>query len=408
MIRPEMKEKYPDEKEPLSVNLKLAVFLEGHDKIVFDDNQRYILNMDSLNNLAQSSGDNKYSMTNLLKKEGDEFITAEMKFVPCQTRQFTVYAHWQNKSDFVMNVINASNIKPKEEEEETPEGEEEVPEGGEVTPEEEDGPGYEVSPSHNPGLAGYYEITDNSSHTIFTGSQINSSYTQAFINDGGVKKTVNELDEKVEYKFNYYDSLNLNILPYYNGRYLSTMKLTYYGTEENSSSGPNIITNTFRNMKYTLIFKFKWNDVRRMVELANLTYIKSTEGNSEYYRTTANYQSLVLYKNYNENDIKTNYYVLKDLGNKNDQFTEFTTFDSLGLLNDTNFVEVKPDGSEITEAERYYMMRIYEYFEYDKEANYDLKCEDLGYILKDKTPQEGVDKYIIQDVNKIAMKFPNV
>ncbi|MBP3581969.1 MAG: hypothetical protein J6J33_04390, partial [Clostridia bacterium] len=408
-------DKYPDEKEPLAVNLKIAVFLEGHNKVLFDDDGTF-KNMDSLTNLAQSSSGNKYNMANLLNKEGDEATSAEMEFVPCQTRQFTVFAHWQNKTDLVMNVINSSNIKPEEkpeegEGEEVPEGGEETPEGGEEeTPEEEeeDGPGYEVSPSYNPGLAGYYEIYDNSEHKMFSSSQANYSYTQSYIDDGGKKKTVNELDEKVEYKFNYYDSLNLNILPYYNGRYLSTMKFTYYGTEENSSSGPNIITNTFRNMKYTLVFKFKWNDVRRLVQLASLTYTKSTAGNAEYYGTEANYQSLVLYKNYEEDDIRTNYYVLKDVGIKNDQFTEFSTFDSLGLLNDTGFVEVAPDGTEITEAERYYMMRIYEYFEYDSEANYDSKCKELGYILDERTPQEGVDKYIIQDVNKVVMNFPNI
>lgn len=404
------KDKYPDEKEPLAVNLKIAVFLEGHNKVQFDDDGTF-KNMDSLTNLAQASSGNKYNMANLLSKDGKEAESKEMEFVPCQTRQFTVFAHWQNKTDLVMNVINSSNILPKEEEEEGAEGEE-TPEGGEepeATPEEEEeGPGYDVSPSYNPGLAGYYEIYDNSEHDLFTSSEQNVSYSQSFINDGGEKKTVNELDEKVEYKFNYYDSLSLNILPYYNGRYLSTVKFTYYGTEENSSSGPNIITNTFRNMKYTLVFKFRWNDVRRIIQLASLTYTKSTAGNAEYFGSEANYQSLVLYKNYDEDDIRTNYYVLKDVGIKNDQFTEFSMFDSLSLLNDTGFVEVAPDGTEISEAERYYMMRIYEYFEYDEEANYDSKCKELGYILDDRTPQTGVSKYIIQDVNKVMMNFPNI
>ncbi len=404
--------KYPDEKEPLAVNLKIAVFLEGHNKVLFDDDGTF-KNMDALTNLAQASSGNKYNIANLLSKDGKESTSAEMEFVPCQTRQFTVFAHWQNKTDLVMNVINSSNILPKEEPEEgeePPEGEEpETPEGGEEIPEEEDeGPGYDVSPSYNPGLAGYYEIYDNSEHTMFNSSQANYSYSQSYINDGGEKKTVDQLDEKVEYKFNYYDSLNLNILPYYNGRYLSTVKFTYYGTEENSTSGPNIVTNTFRNMKYTLEFKFKWNDERRLIQLSTLKYTKSTAGNAEYYSTDANYQSLVLYKNYDEDDIRTHYYMLKDVGNRNEAFTEFTTFDSLGLLNDTGFVEVAPDGTEITEAERYYMMRIYEYFEYDSEANYDAKCKELGYILDDRTPQEGVSKYIIQDINKVVMNFPNI
>ena len=46
------------------------------------------------------------------------------------------------------------------------------------------------------------------------------------------QNTNDQLDEKISYNFNYYDSFDVNIFPYYNGRYLSTLKFTYYGTEE--------------------------------------------------------------------------------------------------------------------------------------------------------------------------------
>ena len=180
---------------------------------------------------------------------GNETNKKSISFVPLTTRQFTLYAHWQNKNNLVVDINNQNNIG--------------------------------VSSSSNNGLAGYYEIENSGgNHDL----DVESSQSHGgFVSSTEVFTDVNgEDDEGLESVFNYYDDLYIGVVPFFNGRYLSEMTLTFYGAEENKLSATDdasLLKSNYKLQTYRIYMKFAWNSQTRKTVLVQLSY---AVGSGEY------------------------------------------------------------------------------------------------------------------------------
>ncbi len=153
-----------------------------------------------------------------------------VKFVPCTTRQFTLYAHWQNKNDMYVDIKNGNNS--------------------------------DTASHSNPGLAGYYNIITSTTDRVL------GTYTSSFVDNANVLSQSNT-EPNLRQGYNYYDDIAINILPYYNGRFLSELTLTFYGVSEkvlsvNDDSGK--MKSNFVTSKYTLTFKFEWDNEKHIIK----------------------------------------------------------------------------------------------------------------------------------------------
>lgn len=153
-----------------------------------------------------------------------------VKFVPCTTRQFTLYAHWQNKNDMYVDIKNGNNS--------------------------------DTASHSNPGLAGYYNIITSTTDRVL------GTYTSSFVDNANVLSQSNT-EPNLRQGYNYYDDIAINILPYYNGRFLSELSLTFYGVSEkvlsvNDDSGK--MKSNFVTSKYTLTFKFEWDNEKHIIK----------------------------------------------------------------------------------------------------------------------------------------------
>jgi len=152
------------------------------------------------------------------------------------TRQFTLYAHWQNKN-LDINLVNASAS----------------------------GVGTSVS---NYGLSGYYNVQNTTSKKDV------ASENYAVSNRTDDKfETTTEMVETSKYTFNYYDSIQFLILPYFNGRYLSEMTLEFDDLREIVDTDLESNTygsSTFAKIKRSITLKFQFNNEseRRTVSLS--------------------------------------------------------------------------------------------------------------------------------------------
>ncbi|MBQ8452141.1 MAG: InlB B-repeat-containing protein [Clostridia bacterium] len=107
--------------------------------------------------------------------------SAVSTFVPQTTRQFTLYAGWEIKNDFVVSLVNGNNTL------------------GEHT---------EYS---NPGLAGFYQIDSLSSNNNTEVGITNSNVT-------------------------FYDDISLGMTPYFNGRFLSLVTFVYHSIDDENNN----------------------------------------------------------------------------------------------------------------------------------------------------------------------------
>lgn len=153
-----------------------------------------------------------------------------VKFVPCTTRQFTLYAHWLNKNDMYVDIKNGNNS--------------------------------DTASHSNPGLAGYYNIITSTTDRVL------GTYTSSFVDNANVLSQSNT-EPNLRQGYNYYDDIAINILPYYNGRFLSELTLTFYGVSEkvlsvNDDSGK--MKSNFVTSKYTLTFKFEWDNEKHIIK----------------------------------------------------------------------------------------------------------------------------------------------
>lgn len=213
-------------------NIQIAVFTE--------------ISKISIGNVGQ---DTNLFKSYSLKTPPDIGTSVGMTFTPFSTRQFTIYAHWENKSDLSVVINNKNNS--------------------------------DTNSKSNPGLAGFYEINGTGTHT-----KQDVSYNQVFVNASGssstefnIEKTVqtnNQYDEKVELTYNFYDNLQMSILPYYNGRYLSSMEIRWFGIEESDAGDTFKLKSNYKVIQYTINCKFKWDSEKNSLVLDEI-YINKTK-----------------------------------------------------------------------------------------------------------------------------------
>lgn len=214
-----------------------------------------------IENVGQTSTANLLSSTGTLTTVPSK-TSVNAQFTSFSTRQFTIYAHWQNKSDLNITITNGNNS--------------------------------EGTQKSNPGLAGYYEIVNTGEHT-----RENVNYEQVFVNSTAygnkfdinkVVNTTNEFDANANLVFNYHDDLKFDILPYFNGRYISSITMSWYGIEESSGEVAdkfNFRTN-FTLIKYTAKFKFSWDNKNNAIILDTIEINSSASPAS---KTTYGYQT---------------------------------------------------------------------------------------------------------------------
>ena len=214
-------------------NIKIAVFTET--------------SRISVDNISQDS--------NLFKdgylKTAPSLTNVAMTFTPFATRQFTIYAHWENKSDLSVVISNKNNN--------------------------------DTTSKSNPGLAGFFDINSTGSHT-----KENVNYNQVFTNvsdsnlaEYNISKsvqTVNEFDGNVNLTYNFYDNLQMNILPYFNGRYLSSMVMKWYGIEEFSTGDTFGLKANYKVVQYIIEYKFSWDSENNSLVLSTININKTGYG----------------------------------------------------------------------------------------------------------------------------------
>lgn len=217
------------------VDVRIAVYTDFNSTTINDDNNKFGIRNNSVNN--------DYTFT-----IGETSKIFGVTFVCKTTRQFTLYAHWQVKDDFNIIITNGNN------------------KGNYDAENDEDKP----TASSNPGLAGYYEIYKNS----------DTATTQ---------KTNNEYDEAVSLIYDFYDDLDFDIIPYYNGRYLSEITFDIYKLSEVISGGnTNYMTSNFVNVKYTVTVSFTWNPKTHYLDLSTIKVVLTGISASDYDINTPN------------------------------------------------------------------------------------------------------------------------
>lgn len=210
------------------LNLRVAAFA------LYNANNKDAINTTS--NLFAYDEEGGYYKFCYVPDDDDVFVNARAKLIT--TRQFTIYAHWANKNNFVININNGNNSKVE----------------GEYT--------Y----YSNEGLAGYYTILTTLNHNA------SSKYKKEFFTptNPSTQNVDGQLETGITSQFNYYDDIDINILPYYNGRYLSEMTLKFYGVEEvisNTNEDAGQMSSKFMYTTYTLKFKFDWDSKNRKIIL---------------------------------------------------------------------------------------------------------------------------------------------
>ncbi len=152
----------------------------------------------------------------------------ELEYFAIKTREFTIYAHWFKKNDLSVVVNNGNNVG--------------------------------TNSGSNNGLAGYYEIENSKAEVTPDGNSEKDEAQYISV------KTNNESDTKVSLgEFNIYDNIKLDILPYFNGRYLSEMIFKFYSYEEDESSyNENGIISSFNKVLYALTLKFDFDNEKRI------------------------------------------------------------------------------------------------------------------------------------------------
>jgi len=153
-----------------------------------------------------------------------------------KTREFTIYADWDLKDDLKATVSNANHNG--------------------------------ITSTDNPGHLGYYEImVENSDDSNNKKSANTTEFNQTSID--------------IEYAF--YDKVNLFVSPYFNGRFLSELKLSFYayeslsmGNDDDRKSNNNFIS-SYDKVKYILTLKFSWVSKAHTISLTSCTLHRETE-----------------------------------------------------------------------------------------------------------------------------------
>lgn len=154
-------------------------------------------------------------------------------FVPCTTRQFSLYADWAIRTDLVVDISNGNNGK-----------------GDDLSNQDS---------SSNFGLAGHFHVTNkdtNENKTTASGIE--------------TEQTLGYAEKSINIGYDYYQGLKFDIIPYFNGRYLSEMKLTYHVIEW--------LDGKYVKVPYILVLKFTWSNtdsIMRLNSKASVSVYKS-------------------------------------------------------------------------------------------------------------------------------------
>ena len=299
----------------INLNLKIAAFE------TYSENNASMINFRQENSEGRIVGNLfEYDPPNQKYKfyyypENSSVFVNGAEFVSETTRQFTLYAHWGNKNDLYFEIKNDSNSKV-------------------------DG---EYTYYSNPGLAGFYDVeTYNEFERVDTNYNLNFAGHQHFVSDDASGSVAFGVDR---FNFNYYDDLKLNILPFFNGRYLSEMKLTFYGIEEtvlNTNEDKGQMHSVFKYTKYTLEFKFEWDaeNHRIVIRTTNGIILRVNDGEATQYTFNGTFGK------FDGSTETSDYYSLNHI-----KLANVTPLDKLSLLD-------KDLGGETFIA---YILRMFEY-----------------------------------------------
>jgi hypothetical protein len=200
------------------INIKIAVFKEVKNKT------SYAIGGDNISLLYYDNGSMKFSWT------GSTETAQKCTFTAGSTRQFTLYAHWAKKTDLAITITNANNAAAN---------------------------GGNANSAYNDGLSGYYEINT-------TGKEV---------------KSENQKNAVLELGYNYFDNLDIGIIPYYNGRFLSELSFAFYGIEEVQDN--NKVTKSYLTTKYIITINFAWDSTNKIITISTISFVMVKNGETK-------------------------------------------------------------------------------------------------------------------------------
>lgn len=240
-------------KGKVNIQIKVALF----------DNLSYIMSNNQIINTA-INGINDYTssnfVSNMVKTEDFVGTNTSGKFVSLTTRQFTVFAHWQKKiserEDFKMTLTNGNNVNDN------------AQANGQVI----DGS------NNNPGLAGFFAVYNGKGE-----SKTLLESTQDSYDVGGEYRLLGEDLTTYTVPFTFYDTMTLNMLPFFNGRYLTELTIDFDRIEDlGTQFGTSGVFARYGKVYYRLMFDFTWNNIDRVIEISSITLTRRDEGTGNY------------------------------------------------------------------------------------------------------------------------------
>lgn len=164
------------------------------------------------------------------------------------TRQFSIYAHWQMKEDFELWFTNDNNLLADDN---------------------------LLKDDANAGLAGYYAAYLN-------GSVTSMIETQTEYDAGGENNVMKGEDlDRMYTIYQFYDDIQIEMMPFFNGRYLTELYFDFdriedinlYGNRASYNS-PTAVLTSYQLVKYRLIFNFNWDNEAHKIILSEISLHK--------------------------------------------------------------------------------------------------------------------------------------
>ena len=163
---------------------------------------------------------------NLVKKDGSPFKQAE--FLLHTTRQFSIYALWDTREDLSFTFTNGNN--------------------GEY-----DEANLLKSNISNPGLAGFVSFYNENKGTGATTPDIQTWNDSVDV--GGGNMLAGEDVKNLSTNFTFYDDVGFDLLPFFNGRFISKLYLDFDRIESNHQADA---ATSHTLVRYRLELTFNW------------------------------------------------------------------------------------------------------------------------------------------------------
>lgn len=196
---------------------------------------------------------------------------SSMSFVSKTTRQFSIYAHWEVKDDFKVSYTNGNNA---------------------VQEKNEYGQKSNVS---NEGLAGYYVsyLTKRGALHDSTTPKLTTIYKASA---GGSSFVYGYSATTIEHTYETYDSFGFDLVPYFNGRFVSEISIEFDRLESSAINNAaygyvdegnlsNVVIDTYSKVKYKLTLSFTWDNVDHTVKVSEVSIYrlnKNLDGTYSY------------------------------------------------------------------------------------------------------------------------------